>query len=83
MNVYLSKVDITRSPITTLRAGRILSLPGKVERCAEPRVCWVYCSLSAIMEYLSGLAGKDYIMAVRCDIIIVERAKLSSLASSP
>lgn len=27
-------------------------------------------------------AGKDYIIAVRCNIIIVESAKLSSLASS-
>lgn len=64
MNAYLSKGDITWSPITALRAGHILSLPGKVERWAEPRVCLVYCALSAIMEYLSGLAGKDYIMAV-------------------
>lgn len=46
--------------------GQILSLPGKVEGCAEPRVCLVYCSHSAIMEYLSGLLAR--IMSSLLDI---------------
>lgn len=58
MNVHVNKVDVMGCPITTEGAGRILPVPGKVERCAEPRMCLVYCSHSAIMEYLSGLLAR-------------------------